>query len=93
MIRMLEMWFLTCFNSKFFLSKLEECRKDMPMLFVIGDRDQFTDVKSFRKFILTLQHTYLHEKIEALLVEDTDHFWRYCIYAYKLDLYYTKEVT
>lgn len=70
------MWFLTCFNSDFFLTSIKSCRKDLPMFFATGTSDQFTDIHAFRDFILLLENDYQLKNIKTCVIEQADHFFR-----------------
>ena len=61
------LWFLTLFNGSVF-AKVKASEK--PKLFIIGDRDNFTGLKSFQKMF-----SQLADPKEQLVCEGLDHFW------------------
>ncbi|KAJ3095728.1 hypothetical protein HK100_005744 [Physocladia obscura] len=64
------MWFLTFGNSNKYLDALKSVSPDIPKLFIIGNRDNFTGTKSFLQFTETVPP---RKQIE--IIENQDHFW------------------
>lgn len=73
---MLELWCLTCFNSNFFLKKFKDCGINLPLLFLIGESDQFTSSDSFFKFCEGLKKDNGLNKLVYEVIVNSDHFWR-----------------
>lgn len=63
------MWFLTSFNSSHFLNNLAQC--DVPKLFLIGSRDNFTGVGSFKRLV----QGYVKDPKKVEVIDGADHFW------------------
>lgn len=59
----------------------------IPKLFIIGDRDTFTSVSSFQKFIAQVSSIVEEEAegggeridntVESVIVKNVDHFWHH----------------
>ncbi|KAJ3071033.1 hypothetical protein HDU98_005919 [Podochytrium sp. JEL0797] len=64
------MWFLTMGNSSKYLDSLRALPSNIPKLFLIGNKDNFTSVKSFTQLTATIP-----EKKRIEIVDGMDHFW------------------
>jgi alpha/beta superfamily hydrolase len=71
------MWALTSFHSKFFkelaMQRIDNANDGTidPILFIMGDRDQFTGLGAMKKWI----GDKATERTTLTVVPDGDHFW------------------
>ncbi|KAI8800713.1 Alpha/Beta hydrolase protein [Cladochytrium replicatum] len=62
-------WFLTMWNTSAFVSGINACQ-NIPKLFVIGDSDTFSSVRSFETFV-----SGINDPKTTVVVPGVDHFW------------------
>lgn len=63
-------WALTLWNSRKFANALGSISDDLPILFIMGDHDNFTTVAVLEKFVKSVSKT-----ATINIVSDTDHYW------------------
>lgn len=66
-----QMWLLLFANHNH-LSAAAEANPDLPRLFILGDKDNFTSEKSLRS---TVDQYFSHQSATAAVVQGADHFW------------------
>ncbi|KAI9354557.1 Alpha/Beta hydrolase protein, partial [Zopfochytrium polystomum] len=64
------LWFLTMGNSSRFTEGIRSVRENMPKLFIMGSKDNFTSVKSFQDFVASIP-----QPRQVKLIDGIDHFW------------------
>ncbi|KAJ3326621.1 hypothetical protein HDU76_012769 [Blyttiomyces sp. JEL0837] len=64
------LWYLTFGNSGTFLDGLKASPPNLPKLFIIGSKDNFTSVKAFQTFLESVS-----DPKKSVVIDGADHFW------------------
>lgn len=61
-------WALATFKSTYFTQQFTQVLSNGKALFIYGDRDQFTGVRSYKKLVFK-------EPSKSIVIPGADHFW------------------